>query len=485
MKQYYICKPGGTQEGPYPEEMVQACLIEGIYPEGTSVWCEGMEGWQSISILAPQSAADNSAVSTAPGTGEISPAQPEEPTQPSPRRALSTKAIFNKKITVGLCAVCLLGGSLSLPLCTTEPEEKEVSAPAADIGDIDTTAPHTDMPQESTGEESPQQAAVNATDEKGLSALHHAAHQGNPYEVRRLIQAGAKVNAISGNSEIITQDTNKNTTSLPHQLLYANRTSPLIWAALGGAADCMELLIKAGADINFQDEMGNTALHAAAACGFADCVQVLIQAGADVNKQTQNGLTPLHFSMTYDAADCMKLLIKAGADINGTASGELPLYLARVNNAVGCTQVLLQAGADPEIKDGRGSTAYEYHLFDLYCPACLPMKRRESTILILKALAAKRISRNTPAGTDKDSKETSEDIKKSLAAAISDSPADLQALFSAHKGSMGRRVGKKRSAGKVVQLYVKAVRLLQEEVGNQIPDWEVVDLTVSHVTADL
>lgn len=48
MKQYYICKPDGTQEGPYPEAMIQACIAQGLYPPGTLVWCEGMNEWIPI-----------------------------------------------------------------------------------------------------------------------------------------------------------------------------------------------------------------------------------------------------------------------------------------------------------------------------------------------------------------------------------------------------------------------------------------------------
>ena len=48
MKQYYICKPDGTQEGPYPESMVQASYIKHLYPEATLIWCEGWKTWIPI-----------------------------------------------------------------------------------------------------------------------------------------------------------------------------------------------------------------------------------------------------------------------------------------------------------------------------------------------------------------------------------------------------------------------------------------------------
>ena len=45
----------------------------------------------------------------------------------------------------------------------------------------------------------------------------------------------------------------------------------------------MEILINAGADVNGYDRHGNTPLSAATEKGHAQCVKLLIEAGADVN----------------------------------------------------------------------------------------------------------------------------------------------------------------------------------------------------------
>lgn len=56
---FYICKPGGDQEGPYPEEMVRTCFEQGILPADTVVWYEGATEWMPIQNICaiPQAAA--------------------------------------------------------------------------------------------------------------------------------------------------------------------------------------------------------------------------------------------------------------------------------------------------------------------------------------------------------------------------------------------------------------------------------------------
>ena len=58
--------------------------------------------------------------------------------------------------------------------------------------------------------------------------------------------------------------------------------------ALRRAASCgdtkrLDILIRAGANVNKADSFGNTALILAVLSGWDNCVKRLIQAGADVN----------------------------------------------------------------------------------------------------------------------------------------------------------------------------------------------------------
>jgi peptidoglycan/LPS O-acetylase OafA/YrhL len=69
--------------------------------------------------------------------------------------------------------------------------------------------------------------------------------------------------------------------------------TPLLWAAVTGRAEAMELLIGRGADVNAADPDGGTALHAAAFLGHEKAVEVLIRSGAKVNAANKRSETPL------------------------------------------------------------------------------------------------------------------------------------------------------------------------------------------------
>lgn len=68
-------------------------------------------------------------------------------------------------------------------------------------------------------------------------------------------------------------------------------SSPLITAAIFGRTEMAELLIEAGADLNFQNNDGSTALISAAFFGHPEIVQLLLNAGADRTIKNKYGAT--------------------------------------------------------------------------------------------------------------------------------------------------------------------------------------------------
>ena len=62
--------------------------------------------------------------------------------------------------------------------------------------------------------------------------------------------------------------------------LFDGEPSPLIIAIEEGFFDIAEIILKSKVDVNYKDDMGTTALQAAACCGNEKLVQALLKKGA-------------------------------------------------------------------------------------------------------------------------------------------------------------------------------------------------------------
>ena len=141
-----------------------------------------------------------------------------------------------------------------------------------------------------------------------------------------------------------------------------NKTA-LITAAEHGHAKCVEVLVRAGADVDvaiqgrphFSD--GYTALMAACRQGHYECVDVLLQRNINVDSQNEVGATALTIA-AYDGYDkCVKSLLRAGADVNiKNDYGDTAVHIAIHNVHPLCVEALTQAGADVNIKNEVGKT---------------------------------------------------------------------------------------------------------------------------------
>ncbi len=93
--------------------------------------------------------------------------------------------------------------------------------------------------------------------------------------------------------------------------------SPVEKAAITGDNEALKQLIANGANINTVNNTDNrTPVLLAARYGHTACLQSLLNAGAIIGKGDSNNNTPLHLAAENGHLDCVKLLQNAGANIN-------------------------------------------------------------------------------------------------------------------------------------------------------------------------
>ncbi|XP_076164401.1 transient receptor potential channel pyrexia-like isoform X2 [Ptiloglossa arizonensis] len=169
---------------------------------------------------------------------------------------------------------------------------------------------------------------------KKCTPLHCAAAIGNVACVKCLIKSQADVNAgLSGKS-------------------------PLYYAVLSNAGDCVEALLQAGASPNYPQVYTETPLHVAASLGSVTCTKLLLDYGADVRVQFGSmRSTPLHLAAEEGSMECTKLLLDAGATCESKNSrGQTPLHLAALSQSAETLDVLISTGAKVNMEDNDGRT---------------------------------------------------------------------------------------------------------------------------------
>jgi uncharacterized protein len=203
-------------------------------------------------------------------------------------------------------------------------------------------------------------------------ALHRASEAGNVAMVELLLELGARVD---------TPD--------------ARGWSALLIAEHNGHADVTEVLVAAGADVDWRDEEGDTtaldwaldegdegsvrrlvalgarldapddydygmtvALHRASQAGNVAMVELLLELGAKVDARDGSGRTALLVAGLWGHLSVVRLLLDRGADVRaGLPVGWTPLHLASQNGDAAVVRLLIDRGADVGERDGEGKTA--------------------------------------------------------------------------------------------------------------------------------
>ncbi|UJR24559.1 hypothetical protein I4U23_005934 [Adineta vaga] len=179
-------------------------------------------------------------------------------------------------------------------------------------------------------------ADINCQDNEGWTPLHAASSCGNIDIVKYLLSHGAIVDVCNNEGELpidiaegediisyLEDDMRRKgiddqqSRNYEHQLMIKHAQDSLNNNKNG---------LKSTADVIVHIRTGATALHVAAAKGYIDVIDLLIRAGANLNSVDNDGWTPLHAAAHWDKHDVIKYLIEKNASLDvKNYAGQTPL----------------------------------------------------------------------------------------------------------------------------------------------------------------
>ena len=181
--------------------------------------------------------------------------------------------------------------------------------------------------------------SIDLADIMGRTTLHWASIVGDSAAVKQLIRCGA--------------DPNK-TDTLGYTSLHS---------AIPRNSGCLELLLRAKADVELKNVHGQTVLHSASALRREiTSLDLLLKYGANIEATDCHGLTPLHFAVMRDNHLMVSGLLEKDGNINArSTNGWDCLHRALVHHSHNSLKILLDnTGPDYNLKLDNGSTLLHF-----------------------------------------------------------------------------------------------------------------------------
>ncbi|XP_040284740.1 E3 ubiquitin-protein ligase HACE1 isoform X2 [Bufo bufo] len=148
-------------------------------------------------------------------------------------------------------------------------------------------------------------------------------------------------------------------------------------AANCGSVECLVLLLKRGANPNYQDISGCTPLHLAARNGQKKCMSKLLEYNADVNICNNEGLTAIHWLAVNGRTELLHDLVQHVSNVDVEDSmGQTALHVACQNGHKTTVLCLLDSGADINRPNVSGATPLYF--------ACSHGQRDTAQILLVR-----------------------------------------------------------------------------------------------------
>lgn len=141
---------------------------------------------------------------------------------------------------------------------------------------------------------------------------------------------------------------------------YRGYTTPLFEAVSSGSTQVTLRVLDHGADVDYIDQYGDTALHCAIRADESPTmIKALIEADTDIHHRNMYGNTPLDVCHPHAIHFCefVKDLVDAGADINDEKFARLQVICELEDECIPEAEFLIKMGLDinrkPRTRDGK------------------------------------------------------------------------------------------------------------------------------------